>query len=222
MGGSLSTPSRPPVEIKTDSSTGQPMVTEALEEAPEAGASTPAAATTEKTTLAAPASKTTEAKVITNEKKYGDINFISWYCTVLSRFAYMIDKDFITYYYKVFGPVIPVDLLTAMNDYIKTIDSAGDELTYFLEDYKMFKDIPNYESSNFNLSVGNDTNLELSTHKHKYNETEQGNYIDFIQLSAIVNAVIDEIPLNLTPLLTPDQLKIIGIAKAIVVLFLLS
>ena len=215
MGGSLSTPSRPPVEIKTDSSTGQPMVTEALEEAPEAGASTPAAATTEKTTLAAPASKTTEAKVITNEKKYGDINFISWYCTVLSRFAYMIDKDFITYYYKVFGPVIPVDLLTAMNDYIKTIDSAGDELTYFLEDYKMFKDIPNYESSNFNLSVGNDTNLELSTHKHKYNETEQGNYIDFIQLSAIVNAVIDEIPLNLTPLLTPDQLKIIGIAKAI-------
>ena len=223
------TPTKPPVVVTEDPSTGQPMVTVAKEEAPEAGASTPAAATTEKTTLAAPvapvaattpkavapASKTTEAKVITNEKKYGDINFISWYCTVLSRFAYMIDKDFITYYYKVFGPVIPVDLLTAMNDYIKTIDSAGDELTYFLEDYKMFKDIPNYESSNFNLSVGNDTNLELSTHKHKYNETEQGNYIDFIQLSAIVNAVIDEIPLNLTPLLTPDQLKIIGNAKAI-------
>ena len=79
MGGSLSTPSRPPVEIKTDSSTGNPIITEALEEAPEAGASTPAAATTEKTTLAAPvaattpkavalASKTTEAKVITNEQ----------------------------------------------------------------------------------------------------------------------------------------------------------
>ena len=228
MGGSLSTPSRPPVEVKVDSSTGKSMVTEVAEEGIKEGASPTVAATTEKTTLAAPvaattpkavavaaASKTTEAKVITNEKKYGDINFISWYCTVLSRFAYMIDKDFITYYYKVFGPVIPVKLLEAMNNYIKTIDSAGDDLTYFLEDYKMFKDIPDYESSNFNLSVGNDTNLELSTHKHKYNETEQGNYIDFIQLSAIVNAVIDEIPLNLTPLLTPDQLKIIGIAKAI-------
>ena len=34
----------------------------------------------------------------------------------------MIDKDFITYYYKVFGPVIPVKLLEAMNNYIKTIN----------------------------------------------------------------------------------------------------
>lgn len=227
MGGSFSTTSRSPVAVKVDSA-GQIMVTKEAEVA-----STPAAATTEKTILAAPAapvaattpkavavaSKTTEAteateaKVITNEKKYGDINFISWYCTVLSRFAYMIDKDFITYYYKVFGPVIPVDLLTAMNDYIKTIDSAGDDLTYFLEDYKMFKDIPDYESSNFKLSLGNGIDLELSTHKHKYNDTEQGNYINFIPLSEIVNAVIDEIPLNLTPLLTPDQLKIIGNAK---------
>jgi hypothetical protein len=154
-------------------------------------------------------------QVITNEKKYGDINFISWYCTVLSRFAYMIDKDFITYYYKVFGPVIPVDLLKAMNEYIKTIDSAGDELTYFLEDYKMFKDIPDYTADKFKLSLGNDINLELFTHKHKYSKTEEGNYINFIQLSEIVNAVIDEIPLNLTPLLTPNQLKIIGNAKAI-------
>jgi hypothetical protein len=154
-------------------------------------------------------------QVITNGKKYGDINFISWYCTVLSRFAYMIDKDFITYYYKVFGPVIPVKLLETMNDYIKTIDSAGDDLTYFLEDYKMFKTIPNYTAGNFKLSLGNDINLELSTHKHKYSDTEVGNYINFIPLSEIVNAVIDEIPVNLTPLLTSNQLKIIGNAKAI-------
>ena len=155
-------------------------------------------------------------QVITNEKKYGDINFISWYCTVLSRFAYMIDKDFITYYYKVFGPVIPVDLLKAMNDYIKTIDSARVDLTYFLEDYKMFKDIPDYTAANFNLSVGNGIDLKLSTHKHKYSKTEEGNYIDFIPLSAIVNAVIDEIPEELTPKQFSDNEKsIIANAKTV-------
>ena len=86
------TPTKPPVVVTEDPSTGQPMVTVAKEEAPEAGASTPAAATTEKTTLAAPvaattpkavavaaASKTTEAKVITNEKKYGDYPFIDFF-----------------------------------------------------------------------------------------------------------------------------------------------
>ena len=75
------------------------------------------------------------------ELNYGDVHFISFYCAVLSRLAYFSDKNFLTQYDKIFGPIIPKTILTQLNsirDIPEILDdqevfkltALGDELKY--------------------------------------------------------------------------------------------
>ena len=261
MGGSFSTPSRLPIEVKVDSA-GHPMVTEVAEVASKTTEAEPEleAATVSKTTITteAPAdvskdqgkNETTQTqqksmvsrllKPITNVPisigitkrgqkygdKYGDINWISFYCTVLARFAYINDMYFIINYCNIFGPIIPLELLQAMNEHIKTIDSTDNtNLKDFLEDDKIFGRIDGYNNTNkFSLSVSTNPDLTQQITTHMYNDKK---YIDFIPLAAQINAVnvieyksqnaldnIYEVPMNLTPdLFTQNEKQIIENAK---------
>lgn len=50
---------------------------------------------------------------------YGKINMISFLCSIWSRLAYMKDHDYLGYYEKIFGPIIPSRLMKELNNGIK-------------------------------------------------------------------------------------------------------
>jgi len=51
------------------------------------------------------------SKKINEEDKFGDIPFITFYSTVLSRLAYFTSKSFLPAYMQIFGPIIPTTLM---------------------------------------------------------------------------------------------------------------
>ena len=63
---------------------------------------------------------------------YGDIHFISFLGSTLSRLAYMDDNKFLTKYSEIIGPVIQPKILQGINN----VDSNN--LASLLDDQKIF------------------------------------------------------------------------------------
>jgi len=99
-------------------------------------------------------------------EKYGNIHFISFYCAVLSRLAYISDEYFLHKYTSIFGPIINENIMKCINE-----SSIPD----LLEDEKIFK-----------LNNGNPHNFSTYTHKGKL-------FVEFIELTKKVNVVNNEI-----------------------------
>ena len=51
---------------------------------------------------------------------YGNINFITFLSTIYARLAYCTDHKFLRYYQEIFGPIISEEILTAINNQVKT------------------------------------------------------------------------------------------------------
>jgi hypothetical protein len=111
----------------------------------------------------------TLANLSRKSDQYGDLHFISFYCAILSRLAYTNDNYFFEYYKKIFGPVIPFELM-------KSIDDVAN-IAEILDDEKIF-----------DLKGSNPGNLKTYTYKDKL-------FIDFIGqgMPQSVNEIIKEI-----------------------------
>ena len=81
------------------------------------------------------------SKKINEEDKFGDIPFITFYSTVLSRLAYFTSQSFLPAYMQIFGPIIPNTLMTNINEsplsdvfkpsiYSKTLQTDSNIPTY--------------------------------------------------------------------------------------------
>ena len=70
-------------------------------------------------------------------KTFGDIPFIVFYDTVLSRLAYSTSNSFLQSYIEIFGPIIPVSLMNNINN-------ASITNIFNPDTYKISGDIPSY------------------------------------------------------------------------------
>ena len=93
--------------------------------------------------------------------KYGDIHFISFLSSVLSRLAYMDDNKFLTSYNAIMGPVIHTKILQSINQ----VNSNA--LSDLLDDQKIF-------------GLNKDTNDIFNNFEYQY---KGKNYIDFLALN---------------------------------------
>ena len=61
-----------------------------------------------------------------SNKQFGEIPFITFYSTVLSRLAYFTSQSFLPAYDKIFGDIIPVSLMKDINNsqFDKIFDSS--------------------------------------------------------------------------------------------------
>ena len=91
---------------------------------------------------------------------YGDIHFISFLGSTLSRLAYMDDNKFLTSYSQIMGPVIPLKILQGINN----IDSNN--LVALLDDEKTF-------------GLDKSKNDIFSNYEYQY---KGKNFIDFVKL----------------------------------------
>jgi hypothetical protein len=91
---------------------------------------------------------------------YGDIHFISFLGSTLSRLAYMDDNKFLTSYIQIMGPVIPLKILQGINN----IDSNN--LLALLDDEKIF-------------GLDKSKNDIFSNYEYQY---KGKNFIDFVKL----------------------------------------
>ena len=89
------------------------------------------------TTASAPKQSTFFAKKGIREgftDNYGDsVNMISFMCAIYARLAYMNDHQFLGHYQKIFGPIIPEELMTMMNTQV-----SNNGINSILNDTQMF------------------------------------------------------------------------------------
>ena len=94
-----------------------------------------------------------------SNKTFGDIPFITFYDTVLSRLAYFTSENFLPAYLDIFGPIIPENILKSIND------ASMDKI---------------FDSSIYNLSKN--TNIPTYTDKNT-------KFIDFTDMAEKINNV---------------------------------
>lgn len=99
--------------------------------------------------------------------KYGNVHFISFYSSVLSRLAYFSDEYFLEKYVSIFGPIINENIM-------KCIDSAED-ISALLDDETIFK-----------LNSDNPYNFPTYTYNNKQ-------FVEFIDLAKQVNVINNEV-----------------------------
>jgi hypothetical protein len=117
--------------------------------------------------------------------KYGDVHFLSFYSSILSRLSYFNDNKFLQNYSAIFGPII--------NDHILTsIDSVSpDNLDNLLDDQTLF-----------GLTKGPEDIFK--DYEYQY----QGkNYLDFVKLTMPqnINIINGEVKGTITPVPVPGQ-----------------
>ena len=100
--------------------------------------------------------------------KYGDVHFISFLSSVLSRLAYMDDNKFLTSYNAIMGPVIQPKILQSINQ----VNSNA--LSDLLDDQKIF-------------GLNKDANDIFNNYEYQY---KGKNYIDFLGLNMPQNVNI--------------------------------
>jgi hypothetical protein len=113
---------------------------------------------------------------------YGDVDWISFYCTVLSRFAYMNDNKFVENYLKIFGPIIPIGIMNNMNDYLK-----NNEDIMSLNDKDMF----DLENSGDKIEFENTLNQKTTLWTTK--DKDENVHLEFIPLSKKINYILGEV-----------------------------
>jgi hypothetical protein len=117
--------------------------------------------------------------------KYGDVHFLSFYSTVLSRLAYFNDNAFLKNYSAIFGPII--------NDHILTsIDKVNaNNLEQLLDDQSLF-------------SLNQGPNDIFKNYEYQY---KGKNYLDFIKLEMPqnINIINGEIKGKTIPVPVPGQ-----------------
>ena len=100
--------------------------------------------------------------------KYGDVHFISFLSSVLSRLAYMDDNKFLTSYNAIMGPVIQPKILQSINQV------SSNALSDLLDDQKIF-------------GLNKDANDIFNNYEYQY---KGKNYIDFLGLNMPQNVNI--------------------------------
>jgi len=93
--------------------------------------------------------------------KYGDIHFISFLGSILSRLAYMNDNKFLTQYKAIMGPIIVPKIMTGINNVPST------NLSMLLDDQQTF-------------GLDKSPNDIFSAYEYQY---KGKNYIDFLALN---------------------------------------
>ena len=106
--------------------------------------------------------------------KYGDVHFVSFLASTLSRLAYFDDNNFLKKYNAIMGPVILPEILQGINNVPAT------NLADLLDDQKIF-----------GLDKG--PNDIFKNHEYRYKEK---NYIDFLALNMPQNVNIINGDLN--------------------------
>ena len=129
-------------------------------------------------------------------EKYGDVAFISFLGSILSRLAYLNDNKFLTSYNSIMGPVIQPKILQSINNV------KQENLDLLLDDQTLF-------------GLNKDANDIFKNHEYQY---KGRNHIDFLKLNMpqnvnIINGDIDGIrkfpvPGEQTPI---DAVKYISI-----------
>ena len=129
-------------------------------------------------------------------EKYGDVVFISFLGSILSRLAYLNDNKFLTSYNSIMGPVIHTKILQSINNV------NSENLDLLLDNQTLF-------------GLNKDSNDIFKNYEYNY---KGKNYIDFIALNMpqnvnIINGDIDGIrkfpvPGEQTPI---DAVKYISI-----------
>jgi len=122
--------------------------------------------------------------------KIGNLHFISFLSAVLSRLAYLNDNLFLKNYCKIMDSVIPLEILTAINNV------PADNIFQLLEDDNIFK--------------LNDPNSQFKDYTYHY---MNDSYIDFVELNMPqnVNIINGDLPgtfhnpilANIAPINTP-------------------
>jgi hypothetical protein len=110
----------------------------------------------------------TLSNISRKSEKYGDIHFISFLSSVLSRLAYMDDNKFLTCYNAIMGPVIQPKILQSINKV------NADSLSDLLDDQKIF-------------GLNKDANDIFKNYEYQY---KGKNYIDFLALNMPQNVNI--------------------------------
>ena len=123
--------------------------------------------------------KCSETQLNRNEK-YGDVHFISFYCTVLARLVYCDDQNFVENYDSIFGQVISRDIMHCIDKVEKSHQLLDDEKVFGSLLNK--KSYPTYErngrtyiafeemAKKVNILIGEDEFSKvksIKSHKHK-------------------------------------------------------
>jgi len=115
---------------------------------------------------------------------YGNINFISFLASVYSRLAYTNEHQFLLYYTRIFGPIIPLSIMEQINTQVKTngIGSINKD--------KIMFNLSN-ELNPYSYQVeqnGEKINLELKT----YTSDDGELHLQFLPLAQKINQAIGE------------------------------
>ena len=118
-------------------------------------------------------------------EKYGDVHFISFLGSILSRLAYLNDNKFLANYNAIMGPVIQPRILKAIN----SVNPSNMDL--LLDDQTLF-------------GLNKDQNDIFKDFSYQF---KGKNYIDFIKLNMPqnVNIINADIPGNVTYLVPGEQ-----------------
>lgn len=130
-----------------------------------AAAAKAASLATKKVAMAIPTR--TLSNVFRTADQYGDLHFISFLGTTLSRMAYQDDTHFLQNYIAIMGPIILLPILKKIND----VDPNN--LDALLDDQKLFVDIPSQSKTPTDLTK---IPIPFSTFQTK-------KYIDFLALN---------------------------------------
>ena len=101
-------------------------------------------------------------------EKYGDVHFISFLGSILSRLAYLNDNKFLTSYNSIMGPVVHPKILKSINNV------TNENLDLLLDDQSLF-------------GLNKDANDIFKNHEYQHKGT---NHIDFIKLNMPQNVNI--------------------------------
>jgi len=80
---------------------------------------------------------------------YGNVHFISFFASVLSRLAYFNDTNFLAQYNKIIGPVIPNSILKEINAISAIPDILDDESVFHLQENPNRYPIYQYEGKRY-------------------------------------------------------------------------
>ena len=130
--------------------------------------------------------------------QYGNVHFISLYGVILSRLAYMNDNKFLDSYCAIFGPIISLQILKA----IDTV--SANDINKEIKDQDMFR-----------LKSGGGGNEPLDKYQYTFNN-ERFLAFNELNIPKNVNIITGEISGTVVPVLsglppTPGEVKYISI-----------
>ena len=127
-------------------------------------------------------SSNTNPKSSEYTSEYGTVQFISFWSTIYSRLAYFDDHQFLLYYTSIFGPIIPVSIMTQINEQVK---KSPNGICNIDNDAEM---LGLKEGQDYQYTTSNGTTQDLKVYK----DIDGKLHVGFLPFAQEINRAIGE------------------------------